>query len=71
MQRLIHRCPRCAQPLGISRDMWGQYYLCGACGFTAEDDDDLVAARHPSSPPMIDHLAQVETFRLRQPVSRR
>jgi hypothetical protein len=21
--------------------MWGKYYLCGACGFTAEDDDDL------------------------------
>ena len=21
--------------------MWGRYYLCGGCGFTAEDDDEL------------------------------
>jgi hypothetical protein len=21
--------------------MWGQYYMCEGCGFTAEDDDEL------------------------------
>jgi hypothetical protein len=41
MQRLSALCPCCDRPLGISWDMWGKYYLCGACGFTAEDDDDL------------------------------
>lgn len=41
MQRSPHRCPRCSQPLDISWDMWGQFYVCQECGFTAEDDDDL------------------------------
>ena len=41
MQRCDYRCPCCDQPLGISCDMWGRYYICGGCGFTAEDDDEL------------------------------
>jgi len=41
MQRTPQRCPCCSQPLGISWDMWGQYYVCQGCGFTAEDDDAL------------------------------
>jgi len=36
MQRLTHRCPRCDQPLGISWDMWGKYYLCGGIPAKAE-----------------------------------
>ncbi len=53
MQRTPHHCPCCNQPIGISSDMWGQYYLCQDCGFTAEDDDELKspvdAAKLPSS----------------------
>ena len=32
--------------------MWGQYYVCQGCGFTAEDDDQLKpqAASEPSLP---------------------
>lgn len=41
MQRRSHPCPGCSQPLGISWDMWGQFYVCPECGFTAEDDDEL------------------------------
>jgi hypothetical protein len=50
--------------------MWGQYYLCGSCGFTAEDDDDLTAPHRAVSPPSIGQLAQMETFRLRQTASK-
>ena len=34
--------------------MWGQYYVCQGCGFTAEDDDELkpLAASEPIQPPM-------------------
>jgi len=39
MQRTPQRCPDCSQPLGISWDMWGQYYVCQGCGFTAEGDE--------------------------------
>jgi hypothetical protein len=46
--------------------MWGQYYLCGSCGFTAEDDDDLHVQRPTTPEPPIAHLAQMEAFRLRQ-----
>ena len=54
MQRTPDRCPCCSQPLGISWDMWGQYYVCQGCGFTAEDDDELkpLAASEPIQPPM-------------------
>jgi hypothetical protein len=53
--------------------MWGQYYLCAACGFTAEDDDDLTAAqaRPAPPPPSVAQLAEMETFRLRQGTARR
>ncbi len=46
MQRTPHRCPHCQQPLWIASDMWGPYYLCEDCGWTAEDDADL-AQREP------------------------
>ena len=66
MQRLSHRCPRCDQPLGISCDMWGKYYLCGGCGFTAEDDDELHTNSVKALPPLMPELTQIEAFRLRQ-----
>jgi len=44
MQRTPHRCPHCSQPLDLSRDMWGPYYLCADCGWTAEDDDQVITA---------------------------
>jgi hypothetical protein len=32
--------------------MWGKYYLCRDCGFTAEDDDELNGkGREPRPPP--------------------
>ncbi len=37
----VSRCPRCSETLAISWDMWGPFYACEECGFTAEDDDDL------------------------------
>jgi DNA-directed RNA polymerase subunit RPC12/RpoP len=51
MQRLSYRCPRCDHPLGISWDMWGKYYLCRDCGFTAEDDDELNGKGRQPRPP--------------------
>jgi len=63
MQRFTDRCPRCDQPLGMSWDMWGRYYLCGACGFTAEDDDDLHRKVEEPVPPPIASLAQIEAQR--------
>jgi len=69
MQRLSHRCPRCDQPLGISWDMWGKYYLCGGCGFTAEDDDELGMGAQQAPPPLPD-LTQIEVYRLREPATR-
>ena len=41
MQRTPHRCPHCEQPLHLHADMWGLYYLCADCGWTAEDDEHL------------------------------
>ncbi len=67
MQRLSALCPCCDRSLGISWDMWGKYYLCGGCGFTAEDDDDLRSdSSRPTSRPGLD-LTQIETYRLGQP----
>ena len=43
MQRTSHRCPKCDQLLCIHGDMWGRYYLCEDCGWTAEDDEHLDA----------------------------
>ena len=31
-------CPRCREPLDVSRDMWGDFYICEGCGFAEEDD---------------------------------
>ena len=70
MQRLPHRCPRCDQPLGISWDMWGKYYLCGGCGFTAEDDDEVNGVYAEPAPPPLGDLTQIEVYRLREPVTR-
>ena len=70
MQRLSHRCPRCDQPLGISCDMWGKYYLCAGCGFTAEDDDELHTNRVKALPPLMPELTQIETFRHSQAAAR-
>ncbi len=66
MQRLSHRCPRCDQPLGISCDMWGKYYLCGGCGFTAEDDDELHVNDVKALPHLMPELTQIEASRLPQ-----
>ncbi len=41
MQLTLLSCPSCRSPLGISCDMWGDFYVCEECGFTAEDDDEL------------------------------
>ncbi len=51
MQRTPHRCPHCEQPLLISNDMWGPYYLCEDCGWTAEDDSELVVKPAPLNIP--------------------
>ncbi len=71
MQRLASCCPRCDQPLGISWDMWGKYYLCGACGFTAEDDDDLHGKVKEPLPPPTANLTQIETYRVWHSAPRR
>jgi hypothetical protein len=63
MQRIVHRCPRCDHPLGISWDMWGKYYLCGGCGFTAEDDDELNGKSREAIPPPTPELIQDEAYR--------
>ncbi len=34
-------CPHCSCPLVISWDMWGPFYVCPECGFSAEDEDEL------------------------------
>ncbi|HLB26766.1 MAG TPA: hypothetical protein VJN32_03900 [Dehalococcoidia bacterium] len=50
--------------------MWGKYYLCGGCGFTAEDDDEVNGIRAEPVPPTLPDLTQIEVYRLRQPVAR-
>ncbi|MCH7577564.1 MAG: hypothetical protein IH822_07195 [Chloroflexi bacterium] len=50
--------------------MWGKYYLCGGCGFTAEDDDELHANGVKALPPLMPELTQIEAFRLRQAATR-
>jgi hypothetical protein len=64
MQRLTDRCPRCDRPLGVSWDMWGRYYLCGGCGFAAEDDDDVHGRTGQPVPPLGPELTQIEAYRL-------
>jgi hypothetical protein len=51
--------------------MWGKYYLCAECGFTAEDDDDLTGMGARRTPPLQPDLAQIEVYRLRQTAARR
>lgn len=46
--------------------MWGKYYLCGGCGFTAEDDDDLNGKSLHAMPSPASGLLQRETQRLWQ-----
>lgn len=70
MQLLVYRCPRCDQPLGISWDMWGKYYLCSGCGFTAEDDDELNGKRREATSPPTSELIRIEAYR-RQASSKR
>lgn len=53
MQRTSHRCPHCRQPLRIASDMWGLYYLCEDCGWTAEDDDDVARPEQSAPPPYL------------------
>lgn len=36
-------CPSCKGGLSVSSDMWGHFYSCEECGFTAEDDDEIAA----------------------------
>ena len=40
--RSQHRCPDCGQPLGLSRDMWGEFYLCQSCGLALEQEEELL-----------------------------
>ena len=66
LQRTAHRCPHCEQPVLISGDMWGSYYLCEDCGWTAEDDDDLATrpARRAIVPPFGDGASSGPSFRV-------
>lgn len=48
MKRTSSRCPGCRSVLVLCCDMWGLYYLCEDCGWTAEDDDLLDAADRPA-----------------------
>jgi hypothetical protein len=50
--------------------MWGKYYLCGDCGFTAEDDDELTGMSAEQAPPPQPDLTQIEAYRLRQTAAR-
>ena len=70
MQRIRHRCPRCDQHLGISWDMWGKYYLCSGCGFTAEDDNDLNGKGREAMLQPASELIQEEAQRLWQASSK-
>jgi hypothetical protein len=50
--------------------MWGKYYLCGGCGFTAEDDNELNGKGQEASLPPASELIQDEVYRLWQTSSR-
>lgn len=50
--------------------MWGKYYLCGDCGFTAEDDNDLNGKAAKPGPPHGPELTQTEAYQLRQGATR-
>ncbi len=61
MLRPQHRCPDCRKLLGLSRDMWGEFFLCEGCGLALEEEElailkgkvvvppwELSASRRPS-----------------------
>jgi len=50
--------------------MWGKYYLCGGCGFTAEDDDELNGKSREPMLPATSELIQDEAHRLWQASSK-
>jgi len=50
--------------------MWGKYYLCAGCGFTAEDDDELNGKRREPTSPPTSELIRIEAYR-RQASSKR
>jgi hypothetical protein len=54
MQPTPHSCPHCRERLWIGHDMWGPYYVCDDCGWTAEDDEVLVdeSVREGLEPPV-------------------
>jgi transposase-like protein len=70
MQRVESHCPCCGRDLVISWDMWGSYYLCDDCGFTAEDDEELTVERAAPSAPA-PQLATAQTYRQGEPSTRR
>jgi len=51
--------------------MWGKYYLCGGCGFTAEDDDELNGKGHEAMLRPASELLQKEAYRSWQASSKR
>ncbi|MBI1884988.1 MAG: hypothetical protein HYS09_01520 [Chloroflexi bacterium] len=56
MKRAPVRCPRCRQSLIISCDMWGQFYACEGCGFSAEDDDHIKEPETAYGALFLEHL---------------
>lgn len=50
--------------------MWGKYYLCSGCGFTAEDDDELNGKSRKPMPPPAPELIQDEANLLWQASSK-
>ena len=50
--------------------MWGKYYLCAGCGFTAEDDDELNGKRGEPTSASTPELIRIEAYR-RQASSKR
>ncbi len=62
MQRTPHACPHCRQPIWLHSDMWGPYYLCEDCGWTAEDDEQVAPLKLDALPPWL--TAGVEQGRM-------
>lgn len=49
-------CPHCKGSLLISCDMWGEFYACEACGFTAEDDDEIKVSGNGYSSQLLEEV---------------